>query len=359
MQTIPMSARPGVRILLLLLLATSPPATARALDLARYLPPPDATYVAEEVGVHALGRYSLAGTLTLPTRGVLRNGHLLRYPAIVLLSGADREDRDGAAADDTAATYRPLRDLADTLTRRGIAVLRLDDRGVGASTGTLDSTTTLDRTDDARAAIAYLRHRTEIDPKRIGVLGMSEGASIAALAAATDPEVRGIVLMAGPGLPGREVAMWVRGRRLASDPESNSNRQAVLAGQMAEWDANAHVDPWYRFYATYDPRVTARAVAAPALVLQGDDDDTVPPAGADSLVAAMRVTGRDVTLRHFAGLGHAFLPAEARNSAAGPAVSTVLAAAVLGAVADWAAAHFGGAVEGPAPRPAPVRRRHR
>src|SRR5207247_10172485 len=115
---------------------------AWALDLARYMPPPDASYTAEEVRVRGLGRYSLAGTLTLPTRGPLKNGRILRYPAIVLLSGAGKQDRDGVAVEDTAAgaaRYRPLFDLADTLTRRGIAVLPLDDRGARASPGSPDS----------------------------------------------------------------------------------------------------------------------------------------------------------------------------------------------------------------------------
>ena len=301
MRKIRMNICNGARILALLVLAMLRPAPARALDLARYLPPPDASYAAEEVRLHASGRYSLAGTLTLPTRGVLRNGHLLRYPAIVLLSGPGKEDRDGSAADGTAAAYRPLRDLADTLTRRGIAVLRLDDPGVGASTGSFDSMTTLDRANDARAAIAYLRRRSELDPRRIGMLGMSEGASIAALVAATDEDLHGSVLMA------------------CAEP-------------------------------------LGFAVASPVLVMQGDADDTVPPAGADRLVLALRRDNLDVTLRHFAGLGHAFVSPQAFSA---PPGALRLAPEIRGAVADWVVAHFGGAVEGPAPRPARVRhRRH-
>jgi len=330
------------------------PAAAAALDLARYLPPPDADYVAEEVRVNVSGRCSLGGTLTLPTRGVLKNGHVLRYPAVLLLSGAGKEDRDGAAPWDTLPgqpSYRPLFDLADTLTRRGIAVLRLDDRGVGASTCSLDSMTTLDRTGDARSAVEYLRRRGEIDPHRIAVIGMSEGASIAALVAATDPEVRAIVLMAGPGLPGREVGAWQARARLAANVSlSPARRDSAFVVQMAAWDARASVDPWWRFDATYDPRVTARAVTAAALVLQGDADDTVPPAGADSLAAALGTQGHDVTLRHLHGLGHGFLtPAAFADPHPSSPTALRLPAAVRGAVADWTAARLGKATEGPAP----------
>jgi dienelactone hydrolase len=231
---------------------------------------------------------------------------VLRYPAVLLVSGAGRQDRDGVAAGDTARgalAYRPLYDLADTLTRRGIAVLRLDDRGVGASTGSLDSATTPDRAEDARAAVDYLRRRSEIDPRRIAVLGMSEGASIAALVASTDAGIRGIVLMAGP------------------------------AG-------------------------TATQVSAPALVLQGDADDTVPPAGADELGAALRTLSRDVTVRHFPGLGHAFvLPEDLADGGLAVPAALKISRPVRGAIADWMTTRLGGPVEGPAPQAS--RRRHR
>jgi fermentation-respiration switch protein FrsA (DUF1100 family) len=139
---------------------------------------------------------------------------------------------------------------------------------------------------------------------------------------------------------------------------SPARRDTSLAGGMAEWDANAQADPWYRFFATYDPRVTARAVTAAALVMQGDEDENVPPAGADSLVAALRVSGRDVSLRRFPGLGHAFLPPAAFDAGPGaPPGALLLPPAVRGAVTDWVAAHFGGALEGPAPRIKPLRRR--
>src|SRR6185295_10114802 len=106
-------------------------------------------------------------------------------------------------------TFRPLFDLADTLTQRGIAVMRLDDRGVGASMGMLDSTTILDRTGDARAAIEYLRRRGDVDPERIALLGMSEGALVATMVAG-EPGVRAVVLMARPAEPDVEIARFAR-----------------------------------------------------------------------------------------------------------------------------------------------------
>ena len=100
---------------------------------------------------------------TLPTPTTLANGRRLRYPAVVLVTGAGKQNRDHTAAADLervthgAPVYRPYFDLADTLSRRGIAVLRLDDRGVGGSTGSQDSATTFDRSYDIRAAIEVMR----------------------------------------------------------------------------------------------------------------------------------------------------------------------------------------------------------
>lgn len=139
----------------LLALATAP------MDPARYLPPEGAPYVAEEARINVEGRNSLGGSLTLPSRGATRPGWTRRYGAVLLLASSNREDRDGATlppnGDWSAARARPLYDLADTLGRRDVAVLRLDGRGVGASTGTADSTSVLDRAADARAGLDYLR----------------------------------------------------------------------------------------------------------------------------------------------------------------------------------------------------------
>ena len=220
------------------------PALVAAANLACYLPPPGATYFAEEVRVRSPGRQSLAGTLTVPTRGVLREGRPLRYPAILLLSGAAGLTRDGTTIEDAAGStpsYRPLFDLADTLTRRDVAVLRLDDRGVGASTGALDFTTVVDRCDDARAALAYLRRRADIDPHRIAIAGMGEGAAIAALIAATDPDLRGIVLVASPATlarPAATSALVISGDAQAiAAPAAAAMLMQSVRGKVADWVA--------------------------------------------------------------------------------------------------------------------------
>src|SRR5262249_40811567 len=161
-----------------------------------------------------------------------------------------------------------------------------------------------------------------------------------------------------PAAPGREIVLWQRRKRLAADDSlTPPRRDSALSSQMMQWDLRAHVDPWYHFFTTYDPRVTARQVSAPALVLQGDADDTVPPEGADDLVSSLRPLSHDVSLKRFPGLAHAFLRSAdlVDDDPASPA-AVRLPAIVRGAITDWLAARLGGAIEGPAPHVS--RRRH-
>lgn len=135
----------------------------------------------------------LAGTLTTP-RGPGP------HPVIVLMSGSGPQDRDESLRPITS--LKPFALIADALTRAGVAVLRYDDRGVGASTGDHAAATLADLTSDGRAAIDYLEARADVDPGRIGMLGHSEGAIYAATLAATDPRVAWVVALAPPAVDG-------------------------------------------------------------------------------------------------------------------------------------------------------------
>ena len=134
-----------------------------------YSAPPGAPYEAIAVTVPSPAGHTLAGTLTLP-KGASR-AHPVA--AIVTITGSGPEDRDEALPG--VDGYRPFRQFADSLGRRGIAVLRMDDRGYGESTGKHKGATSADFADDIRAGLAYLRTRPEIDAKRLGLLGHSEG----------------------------------------------------------------------------------------------------------------------------------------------------------------------------------------
>jgi alpha-beta hydrolase superfamily lysophospholipase len=318
-----------------------------AMDPSRYLPPPDASYTASEVRVRSFEAHSLGGTLTLPDPRTA-HGHTLRFPAVILITGRSAQDRDGAssAPDDAggAPTYRPFYDLADTLSRRGIATLRLDDRGVGASTGSLDSATTFDRSYDMRAALEYLRKRPDIDPRRVALLGISEGATIAGMIALLDEQIGPIVLMGPPSATGREIVAWQRG--LATKPGlSVAAHDSIVNAGMQDWDVRAAKDPWLNFFSSYDPIATAHRVRTPVLILQGDLDAIVPPDGAQRLAAAFREGGSDVTVKMFKDLDHSFLRPADFEREPGPSSRYRLPAEVRGSIADWLATRLGPATE--------------
>src|SRR5579864_3260943 len=135
----------------------------------------------------------LGATLTMPQgKGP--------FPAVVLITGSGPQDRNEAILG-----HRPFLVLADYLTRKGIAVLRADDRGVGKSTGDFNLATTADFATDTEAGVAYLKTRPEIDTRKIGLVGHSEGGVIAPMIAARNHDVAFIVMMAGTGVPGDEV----------------------------------------------------------------------------------------------------------------------------------------------------------
>jgi dienelactone hydrolase len=302
--------------------------SVRPLD---YSAPPGAPYRAEEVRIATPAGHVLAGTLTLPA------GARAPVPAVVTITGSSPQDRDNNTP--YGGAYRIFRQVADTLGRRGVAVLRLDDRGVAQSTGDIASATTADRADDIRAGIAYLRRRSEVDPRRIALVGLSEGGVIAPMIAATDSTLRGIVLLAGPGSTGREIAEYqLRYQALQADSLAPEARDSLAAREMREMLAVAAARPWERFFLAYDPVPTSRRVRrVPVLILQGTADRNVPPGDAQKLAAAFRGAGNpDVTVRMFEGFNHVFLRDPDGNPRRyGSLPSFTVPAEVLGPLTDW------------------------
>jgi pimeloyl-ACP methyl ester carboxylesterase len=135
----------------------------------------------------------LAGTLTYPkTRAP--------FAAVLLLTGSGPQDRDEAIMG-----HRPFLVLSDYLTRLGFAVLRADDRRMGKSSGDFSKATYDHKVADGLAGFDLLRTRKEIDGRRIGLLGHSEGGAIAEMAASRSKDIAFIVMMAGPGVPGDQL----------------------------------------------------------------------------------------------------------------------------------------------------------
>ena len=300
---------------------------------ASYAAPPGAPYTAENVVV-ATPAGTLAGTLTLPRASSGR-----RVPAVVLLSGSGPQDRDGAAP--TIDDWRPFRELADTLSRRGIAVLRLDDRGIGSSSPAAAGGTMVDEAADVRTVVAWLRARPEIDPARIGLVGHSSGGAVAPMVAADDRDIRALVMIAAPATVGRTISHYQIRSIFAQDTTlPAAKRDSLLGIALRQADSALTAGPaWLRHFASYDPLATARRVCTPTLLLHGETDRQVPVAHARTLSVAMRAAGnRRVTQRTFPRTNHLLVDDPSGNALEyGTLPSLRVVPALRGALADWLA----------------------
>lgn len=299
---------------------------------ADYSAPPGAPYTAEEVRVTGPGGIVLGGTLTMPAnaRGPV--------PAVVTITGSGQQDRDEYIP--FAGGIRLFRQVADTLSRRGIAVLRLDDRGLGASGGDPRLATSADFADDIRAGLAYLRTRREIDGARLGLIGHSEGGAIAPMIAAADPRLKAMVIMAGPGEPGIEISMAQNKYIFDHDSAlSPAKRDSLMRAARASLDPAKQTVPWIKFWMSYDPAPDARRVKAATLILQGATDRQVPVDQAEKLAALIRAGGnRDVTVRVIPATNHLFIEDPTGDFNGYDKLRTnKVSANVLGPLADWLA----------------------
>jgi len=327
-------------------------------------------YDEEEVSYpNAEDGITLAGTLTKPKNGG-------PFPAVLLITGSGPQDRD-----ETVFGHRPFLVLADYLTRRGIAVLRVDDRGMGESTGSRVRSTTRDFAGDVRAGVAYLLSRKEVRSDRIGLIGHSEGGIIAPMVASESNDVAFIVLMAGTGLPGEEILLKqtalitkamgasdadVRAadsinRRIydvvksgrdsaatASELRSlviaameRSDTTAAVSKEQRELMANAQIaqvmSPWFRFFMTYDPRPALTRVKCPVLAINGEKDLQVPPEeDLREIETALRKGGnRDFLVKELPGLNHLFQTAEKGTPMEYAKSEETISPAALKLIGDW------------------------
>jgi len=298
----------------------------------------------------------LAGTLTTPPGAG-------PFPAVLLITGSGTQDRD-----ETLFEHKPFLVLADALTRRGVAVLRVDDRGIGGSRGGLPSATTADFASDVEAGVAWLKGRAEIDPRRVGLLGHSEGGLIAPMVASRDPAIAFILLWAGPGVPGKEVIVdQARTLAIASgaSPEQGQHSadlqrkllDALLAApdrETAKATMNAAIagsgtppitdatvalmgSPWYRYFMTLDPAVALRAVKAPVLALLGGKDLQVTPAVNEAALRTALADNPRATVEVLPGLNHLFQEAQTGAPAEYAAIEQTIAPAALDRMVDWIA----------------------
>ena len=318
-----------------------------------------------------------AGTLTVPEG----EGP---FPAALMITGSGAQNRDEAIMG-----HRPFLVIADYLTRHGVAVLRVDDRGVGGSSGNVMQATIADNAGDARAGVSFLATHPKVDAERIGLIGHSEGGWVAPAAAARSDEVAFIVTLAGPAVTGEAIRHaqdslmllasglpphYITANRtvsaaiyaaLRSTPDDSlalvrmveaatSTAAALPAQQRAAWDSvQALADTaqqlrslrlattvWFRYLLDYDPVPHLREVDVPVLALYGAKDLQVPPHQSVPVLRDALAHNPDVTIRVFPELNHLFQHAETGLPAEYGRIEETFAPEALEVIARWIKERF-------------------
>ncbi|MBH8571415.1 alpha/beta hydrolase [Microvirga sp. STS02] len=314
---------PGFKVPMTLTFSALPAMNAKNVRLTPPYREEEATF--SNLAVNA----RLSGMLTIPAGPG-------PFPAVVLLSDSGPHDRDGTVGD-----FAPLGQLADYLTRRGVAVLRFDDRGVGKSGGT-PAVTTDDLVTDAQAGLNYLRTRPEIDLSHLGLVGHGEGGNVALLAAAQPLPPAFVVTLAAYGLPGRDIVVQQQATTLRTlgtetaqieaatkrqqamleiirQTTDNAQAQAIVANMLkqnnaaidnatAQASAAEMTSARYRYFLAFNPVEKLPAVNCPVLLLNGTSDLTI---NADANMTALTKglkNNKSVTAKKLVGVNHLFQP---------------------------------------------------
>ncbi len=298
-------------------------------------------YNSEEVIIDNIkANVQLAGTITYPKGSG-------PFPAVLLINGSGPQDRD-----ETIYDHKPFLVMSDFLTRKGFAVLRVDDRGFGASTGSYKNSTTKDFAEDALQSVQYLKNRKDIDSTRIGLIGFNEGGIIASMVESRAKDIDFIVLLATPGLPGKEVLLtqtkliqkaqgvpekeieqdYKINKKVFSIVETTKDSSAAIEkvkNALKEFISNLNdeeksqrkyseanivrkakfmMSPWFRYYLSFDPVDALKRIKCPVLVLYGKNDIQIEPKeNLNAVVKAIKKGGNhNVESEIIPGLNHLF-----------------------------------------------------
>lgn len=325
---------------------------------------------------NAAGTVHFGATLTYPDSAE-------PVPVVILISGSGQQDRD-----ETIFNHKPFAVIADHLTRNGIAVLRVDDRGVGQTTGEVKKATSADFAKDVLAGIAYLKTRKEIDPKQIGLIGHSEGGMIAPMVVNQSKDVAFMVSMAGLGVNGvdllkKQNADILKTASLPADqyealtslyfrlfdlvkaevagkpanlkaeylkwkttqPKALMDSMKLNAGEPGEEMIHKFTDavnvPWMKYFIKYNPALVLSKIKIPVLAINGSKDIQVSAtenlAGFQSYLK--KAGNKDFTIKELPGLNHLFQTAQTGNLDEYAQLDETISPLALQVISDWIKEH--------------------
>lgn len=336
--------------------------------------PTDFPYDQEEVKFYnATDNIKLAGTLTTPSD---KNYDQI----VVLISGSGPQNRDEEVA---MFNHRPFLVLSDYLTRNGVAVLRYDDRGVNESEGAQKGATSEDFARDVESAIQYIKSRTDLKDKKLGLVGHSEGGMIAPMVASKNDEVDFITLLAGPGtkideLLLKQASLIGKTQGVPEDvlnantqilslvydyiqENENMEKEELKAGvirtfhdnlnifpkemleeiedkdQFIESQADIVIDDWFVFFLRNNPADYLSKVNCPVLAINGGLDLQVPADdNLNAIKAALTSAGnKNVTIKKFDNQNHLFQEAKTGAPSEYKEIEETFNEITLKYVTDW------------------------
>ena len=232
---------------------------------------------------------TLVGTLSYPVG--YKKG---KTPVVLMVTGSGQENRDEEIFD-----HKPFLVIADYLARHGVATLRYDDRGFGKSTGgDVEHATTLDFMRDAASGVDFLRTSKQFG--KVGILGHSEGGSIAFMLGAKG-KVDFIISMAGIGVKG-DTALTAQ-----------ANKILELTGQSMRFSThqyrmNAIIErsPWLNFFIDYDPSGDISKTLCPVMAINGSRDvQVIPSLNLMGIKAHLKPNSKNI-IKEYPSLNHLF-----------------------------------------------------
>lgn len=330
-------------------------------------------YRVEEVEVvNAAADITLSGTLTRP------NGPI--KATAVMITGSGPQDRD-----ESILRHKPFAVIADHLSGRGYAVLRLDDRGFGKSTGVFATATSEDFASDTNAAVDYLKDRADIPPDTIGLIGHSEGGMVASMVASRREDLAFVVMLAAPGVDIVDLYIEQRSNIFRSmgvpspslekikqldravfedinrlpagaaveEETLKAMRQISRAAGLQDPDAidrqvgslaKTYTGPWFRYFLKFDPEPHIKGIKVPVLALNGSLDIQVSAAqNLGGIRRALTEAGNhDYRAVELEGLNHLFQTAETGAISEYEQIEETIAPEALGILSDWLGERFEG-----------------
>lgn len=332
-------------------------------------PKPPFAYEIEDVTFqNEKDKITLGGTFTYPRKE--------NFPAVILISGSGQQDRNSEIFG-----HKPFWVIADYLTQNGIGVLRIDDRGVGKSGGNPATSTSYDFATDIEAAVTFIKTKKGVNPKKIGLIGHSEGGMIAPIVASKDKKINFIILLAGPGIPCDELLLeqtYLLGKTSGmseselenirkinqsvysiaksnkTDTEARKALETVFSSLYSENPEfttssaaekiqilNQQIDPvltpWFRYFVRFEPKHYLEKVKCPVLVLNGEKDlQVAPKTNMEGIKNALiKARNKNVTLKEYPNLNHLFQECITGTTEEYGAIEQTFSPEVLQDMKDW------------------------